>query len=285
MKKFTTLVVSLLVLTLGTTQAQIETPQPSPTASFTQTVGLDEITVEYSRPSMKDRAIFGALVPFSEMWRTGANASTKITLNADMTIEGNKVPKGTYAIYTIPAKEMWTIVLHKNITHWGFGGEDYNAEEDLVRFSVKPSATPMKIESLTIAAGNLGMNNADIMIMWENTMVSFKVTSEIDERIVAQIEKTLNPTPSFRDYYSAANYYYDSGKDKTQAMVYINKAVELNAEAFWVIHKKAKMQKEAGDYKGAIATAGLSKEAAVKADYDAYIKMNDELISECKSLM
>jgi hypothetical protein len=131
--------------------AQIKTPQPSPNASFKQTFGLGEISVNYSRPQAKGRVIFGDLVPFDKLWRTGANASTKVSFTDDVTIEGNKLPAGEYALYTIPGKMEWTLIFHKNIKLWGLGDPgEYKEENDALRIKVKPQMSSL-VENLTIS--------------------------------------------------------------------------------------------------------------------------------------
>lgn len=268
----------------GTTaQAQIKMPAASPSASIKQAVGLSEITVDYSRPSARGRKVFGDLVPLGKLWRTGANASTKLTFAEDVTVEGNKVPAGQYALYTIPGEKEWTVVLHKNTKHWGDGGKDYNQAEDLVRFKVNAKELDDKVETFTIGFGDLTSNGATLQIMWEDVLVPIKITSDVDSKVMAQItEKVINGTnvsPAL--YAAAANYYADNGKDLNQALIWIKKANEKDAK-FWTLHQQAKMQAKAKDYKGATATAKKSIELAKQASNTDYVALNEKLLAEIK---
>lgn len=265
--------------------AQIKTPAPSPAASITQSFGLTEVTVDYSRPGVKNRTVFGDLVPFGELWRFGANSSTKIEFADDVKINGKDVKKGMYALYAIPGKTEWEMVIHTNTTYGGTGDAAKHPEDDALRFKVPVMKSPMLIESFTIAFGNVKDNSADMMVMWENTMLSFTITQDIDTKIMASIEKTLNPTPAANDYNAAATFLHTNGKDLNQALTYVNKAIELNPKAFWMIHNKAKIQKDLKDYNGAVKTAELSKKVAIEEDYKPYIKMNDDLIADVKKMM
>ncbi|MCC9138569.1 DUF2911 domain-containing protein [Pontibacter silvestris] len=188
---------AVLLLSAGAVQAQqgIKTPAASPSSKIEQTVGLSTVTVEYSRPSMKGRKIFGGLEPYGELWRTGANASTKLKLSDDVTIEGNKVPAGEYALYTIPGENEWTIIIHKNTKLWGDGGTDYKPEEDLVRFKVKPVQNARTVETFTINFANLKQDAADVELLWENTIVPFTIKTDVDSKVMSQIqEQVINST-------------------------------------------------------------------------------------------
>ncbi|NJN78173.1 MAG: DUF2911 domain-containing protein [Saprospiraceae bacterium] len=271
---------ALLLTAVLFANAQVKTPAPSPSAKIMQTVGMTDVTIDYSRPSMKDRVIFGGLVPYGEMWRTGANASTKITVSSDVTIDGNELKAGTYALYTIPQKEEWVIVLHNNLTHWGVGG--YKAEEDAFRFKVKSMATKEAVESFTIGISNIGLGTANIDISWENTMVTFTVDTKVDEQVQGSIEKTL-AGPTMNDYYQAAAYNLMADKDLEQALEWINLAMEKGGnEKFWMVHRKALIEAKLGKYKEAIASAKMSLELAEKAGNKDYVRLNEDYIKEWK---
>ena len=263
--------------------AQIKTPAPSPTAKLTQDVGLTNITIEYSRPSAKGRKIFGDLVPFNEMWRTGANASTKITFGDDVTIGGsNKVPKGTYALYTIPGEKTWTIIIHKNTTFWGTGGKDYKAEEDACRFDVAVQSVSPSVESFTIDVNNIKGNGADMVISWENTRVLIPFALDTDTKVMADIKAQM-AGPSSNTLYQAARYYYDEKKDMAQALVWITQAMEKGGEKFWMLRYKALILAELSRYKEAIEAANRSSELAKAEDNADYPRMNDKSIGEWKN--
>ncbi|QNL20713.1 DUF2911 domain-containing protein [Hyphobacterium sp. CCMP332] len=282
MKKLSALVLSLLIS--ASIFAQIETPMPSPTATISQDIGLTETTIVYSRPGVKDRKIFGDLVPYGEMWRTGANMSTKITFGDEVQINDQNVPAGTYALYTIPGKEEWTIIIHKNISYGGTGGDSYTTDEDLMRFTVKPSSLEDMVETFTIDISNNKMDRSTIDLSWENTRVSFEVLAPVDEKITKMIDRTLNPggTP----YYRAATYYHESGKDLNVALGYVNTAIEKytaeGSKPFWVARRKALIQADLGKYKEAIKSAEQSTVWATEAKNDSYVKMNEESIAMWK---
>lgn len=272
----------LLALIMASSHAQISIPQPSPIGTITQEVGLTDISIAYSRPSMKGRKIFGELAPYNEVWRTGANASTKIKFSDEVMVEGNKIPAGEYALYTIPGKEEWTIILNKNTSLWGSDG--YEQEDDAARFTVKPVTTPAPTETFTITIGALAMDAAQVGILWENTLVKFKIETEVDSKVMAQIERAMaNPQASLANlYFQSAAYYYETDKDLAQALDWINKAVEIN-DAFYVIHLKAKIQGKMKDYKNAIATAERSMAKAKEAKNMDYVRLNEKLIAGWKA--
>jgi len=260
--------------------AQIKTPQPSPTASFKQAFGLGEISVNYSRPQVKGRVIFGDLVPFDKMWRTGANASTKVSFSDDVTIDGNKLAAGEYALYTIPGKMEWTIIFHKNTKLWGLGDPgEYKEENDALRIKVKPSANSY-VENFTISVSDITANTCKMNLEWEKTKVNFSVSTDIDSKISASIEKTLNPKPDANSYYSAASYYFESDKDLNKALDWVNMAIAGRPDAFWMVHLKAKIYKKLNNKAAAIEAATLSKDIASKAGSDDYVALNEKLIAE-----
>ncbi|NMM48388.1 DUF2911 domain-containing protein [Marinigracilibium pacificum] len=286
---FTILAFFAMTLFMYTANAQqgIQLPQPSPTAKIVQTVGLSTVTVDYSRPGAKGRDLFGSLIPYDQVWRTGANASTKITLSDDFTFEGEKVPAGTYALYTIPSKDKWVIIIHKNTELWGAGG--YNDENDLFRLTVDAKESKEFYETFTIEFSNLGFADAMIDIKWGNSVASFKIATEVDSKVMAQInDKVINANGEVDPgmYAAAANYYLMADKDMNQAIEWIDKAIAANPDAFWLMHNKAKMQAKTGDYKGAIATAEKSMEIAKKnPDGDfGYIKNNEDAIAKWKEM-
>ncbi len=261
--------------------AQIKTPQPSPTASFKQAFGLGEISVNYSRPQVKGRVIFGDLVPYDKLWRTGANASAKITFSDDVTIEGNKLAAGEYALYTIPGKTEWTVIFHKNLKLWGLGDPgDYKEENDALRVKVKSQALTSNVESFTISVSDVAANTCKLNIEWEKTKVSVAVGTEIDAKITASIDKALNPKPDASSYFSAASYYYENDKDLNKASEWVAQAIAARPEAFWMVHLQAKIYKKLGKKAEAIDAANKSKEIANKAGNADYVALNDKLIAE-----
>lgn len=273
-------VLSLSAILFSSAEAQIKAPQPSPVCKISQAVGLTDIAIEYSRPSAKARKVFGGLVPFNELWRTGANASTKLTFSENVKIAGNDLPKGTYALYTIPSEKEWTIILHKNVTHWGV--DDYKQEEDAFRFTVKPTMTSNNVETFTMQLDNLKNNACDIDLSWENTTVAIPVTFGTDEAMVAGIKKALDG-PSAGDYYTAARYYHEENKDPKQALEWVTKSLEKGGDKFWILRLKALLQAKIGDFTGAIATAEKSTELSKKEGNADYQRMNDASVKEWKN--
>ena len=218
---------------------QLKTPAPSPLLTIDQAFGLSNIKIEYSRPSVKGRVIFGDLVPYGKMWRTGANNSTKITFGDDVKIEGSDLKAGTYALYTIPNKDSWDILIYKDLTLGG-STEDYKTTDEALRIKGKVSAIPIKFETFTINVADVTSATANIEMLWDMTKVSFKVSTNIDEKIMENIESALEKDS--RPYFQAANYYYENNKDMNKALSWVNTAIEQNQKAFYMVHLKAKIQ-------------------------------------------
>ena len=216
------------------------------------------------------------------MWRTGANASTKITIGEDTKIEGNAIPAGTYAIYTIPGAETWEIMFYKDLT---LGGDvaSYKKENEVLRITEKVTQLPNKVETFTINFADITYSVCNVEMQWEKTRVAFTISTEVDAKIMKNIETVMAPNDR-RPYYNAASYYYDNNKDMKQALEWVNKATELTPDAYWVWHLKAKIQLKLKDAKGAIETAEKSKALALKDKDDAYVKNNDKLIAEAKAM-
>lgn len=279
MKKIA-IVLSLFISSGYAVVAQsLNVPQPSPSQTVTQSFATSKIEISYARPGVKGRTIFGDVVPFDKVWRTGANNATTIYFGEDVTVNNTKLAKGKYGLLSIPGKEEWTIILSKDTTVTS--PNEYKQENDAVRIKVKPVTLSKNIETFTIDIANIKNNSADIEIKWATTEVSFNVSTDIDSKIMKQIDEVMNADK--RPYYQAASYYYENDKDLKKALEWVNKAIDARPEAFWIYHLKAKIQNKLKDYNGAIATAEISKEKAKKAEYDEYVKMNDKLIEEIKA--
>lgn len=278
---------SVLALLAGEVSAQIETPAASPLATIKQNVGLMEVAITYSRPGVNERVIFGDLVPYGEVWRTGANQSTKITLSDTVLLEGNLTPPGAYTLATIPGKDEWTIIINKNSEMWGV--YEYKAEDDLLRFTVPAQKTQKQVETMTIGFSDLTWKGANVNISWENTLVSFNLEhAGIADQIMASINTTLGGgEASANDYFAAATFMYNTDQDLEKAAKWVNTAVEKyeaqNRNVFWVYHQKAKILSALGNYSEAIKAAEKSKEMAREANNQDYIKLNDKVIAEWKA--
>lgn len=263
-------------------QAQIDMPQASPKAKLETRVGLTDVEVVYSRPGLKGRGekIFGELEPFGEVWRTGANESTKITFADDVEIKGQPLKAGTYALYTIPGQNEWTVIFNKNLELWGDSG--YKQEEDALRVNVVPVTLPYPEETFTIDFGNYTQNGADLQISWDNTQLNVPVKTEVDSKVMAQIkEKMEADSVSTTTYYNAARYYHENNKDLDKALEWIDKAIQ-GREHFVFYNVKSKILADMNKYKEAIEAAEKSKELAQKSNNKDYVKINDELIARYK---
>jgi tetratricopeptide (TPR) repeat protein len=271
--------ITLAVFSCTASAQQLKVPAPSPLQTLKQAFALSDITIEYSRPGVKKRVIFGDVVPFGKTWRTGANASTKITFGEDVKLEGNAVTAGIYAIYTVPNKDSWDIMLYKDLTLAG-NVADYKAENEVLRFKVKPTPLASKVETFTINVADVTSNTANIELLWEQTRVAFNVTADIDAKIMKNIEASvLNDN---KPYFQAASYYYESGKDLKQAVEWADKAIQQNPKAYWVVMLKAKIQAKAKDSKAAITTAEQVIALAKEDKNDDYVKQAEKLIAENK---
>lgn len=278
MKKALGLVAGLAMFTGLIAQ---ELPQPSPLAKVSQRVGLTDINLEYSRPSAKGRVIFGDLVPFGEVYRTGANASTKISFSTDVVFGGRMVPAGQYALYTIPGKTEWTIILHKNTTYWGVG--DYKEEEDLLRLTVKTKVVPMT-ETFTIEFNNFRDEMADLTIRWEKTSMSVTINcNSVEQSKTNIISKLSEIENAYSVYNKAARYYVDSELDVKQALIWAKKSTSIE-EKFWNVYTLSLAYAANGDYKNAIVSAEKSKALAMEVDYQQYVNMNDDNIAKWKKM-
>ena len=255
-------------------QAQASFPAPSPSSMIKQSVGVGEIIVEYSRPSMKGRKIMGALVPYGKLWRTGANTRTKITFTEDVKLEGTAVAAGSYSLQSIPGKSEWEIILSTTVD----GGPGSLAEdEETIRFKVTPMEMPVNIESFTIMFNDLRDDGATLNMMWEKTAISIGITVDTDSKVMAGIERMMaGPTPN--QYYSAAQYYYNHNKDPDKALEFVNKALK-GGDRFWIMTLKARIQRKMGDKMGALATSKKALTLAKEANNGDYVKINEDMIA------
>ena len=270
---------AIAVMTTTSVNAQLKTPAPSPLQTLKQAFALSDITIEYSRPSAKGRVVYGDVVPFGKVWRTGANSSTKITFGEDVKVEGMDLKAGTYALYSVPNKDSWDLMFYKDLT---LGGDvaNYKKENEVLKITVKPSALTEKVETFAINVAEITANTAAIELVWEKTRVAFKVTAEIDSKIMKTIENTI--IKDNRPYFAAASYYYENDKDLKLAGEWVDKAIANNPKAYWVVLLKAKIQYKAKDLKGAAVTAEQAKTLAAADQDDAYVKQAEKIIADCK---
>jgi hypothetical protein len=259
--------------------AQIRTPSASPAATVSQSVGLAKITVEYARPSLKGRKMFGEQVPFGKVWRTGANAITKLTISDAVTMNGQPVKAGSYGLFTIPGAADWTIILSKRATGSPFA---YKDSEDTLRFIVKTEKAPRPTEVFTIEFTDFTATSANLTLRWEDVQVNIPVTNDPDSRIMAQImEQTAKADANPNVFFAAADYYYNQNRDLKQALTWSNKVLEKSKE-YWTYALRARIEQKLGDCPAARADATASLELARKAGDDAYIKGGEKILADCK---
>jgi hypothetical protein len=262
--------------TIGNAQT-LKTPLPSPTQTIKQDFGVGSIELSYSRPGMKGRKIFGDLVPFGKVWRTGANSATTLTFSDTVSIGGTKVAPGKYGLVTIPDKDQWTVIVTKQLD--ATSPASYKQDQDVVRVNVKPASTKDSYESFTMQFANVKSKSTDLQMMWENTMVAVPISTEFDSRIMADIEKAMRDS---RPYFAAGMYYLDNGKDLNQALTWFDKAIEQNPKAYWVYHQKANALAKQGKKQEAKEAAQKSMELAKTDSNDDYVKLNEKLLQSLK---
>lgn len=263
--------------------AQVKAPAPSPKAEIHQVVGLTDVQLEYSRPSAKGRIVFGDLVPFGKMWRTGANFNSIITFSEDVTIGGKTVKKGSYSIFTVPRIDSWDVIFYSDTNNWGLP-EEFSDAKVAAKVTVKPETINRHVETFSIDFNNLDNNSGVLEIAWEKTVVPVKIDVNTEKTAIASIEATLNG-PTANDLYSAAQYYYQANLDQAKALTWVNGAIQKASQngkeaPFWYLRLKSLIQAKQGDKKGAIETAKMSLAAAEKANNGDYVKMNKDSIAE-----
>ena len=261
------------------TEAQVKTPQPSPKATLTQVVGLTNVEISYSRPSAKGRDVFNNLVPYGKLWRTGANENTTISFSDDVVIDGKIVPKGKYALFTTPKADNWEIIFYTALDNWG-NPENWDETKVALKTTVKSEHIDRFVESFTIGINNLDNNFGHLELSWEKTIVAIKFEVPTAKMAMASIDKTL-AGPGAGDYFSSAQYLFQSNGDLTKALTYVNKALEMNKDKpFWYNRLKSLIQAKQGDKKSAIETAKISLASAESAKNQDYVKMNKDSIAE-----
>ena len=275
-----TLIVAFLGI--GSMNAQLNTPKPSPRAELEQQVGLTDVTIKYSRPSMKGRTIFGDLVPMNTLWRTGANRNTTIEFSTDVTVGGEDLKAGTYALFTKPMANEWEVYFYTDTNNNGTPGE-WDDTKVAAKIMAKSTKMPITVETMMFNLGSITNNSADVQLLWEGTMVSFPIVVPTKEIVQKSIDKVM-AGPSNRDYYDAAGFYLDEKENLATALEYVNKAISMDYEKFWTVRRKALILAEMGNYKEAIKAAERSLELAKAANYDAYIRMNEKSIAEWKKM-
>jgi len=284
MKKLIALLVSAAAFSASGLHAQeakkIEFPQASPLASVKERVGVTAVSIDYSRPSARERKIFGGLVPYGDVWRTGANAATKITFSTDVKLGGAVVPAGSYALFTIPGQAEWTVILSKVVDdQWG--SYAYNQKDDQARVKVKPVATAEPLETMTISLQDMRAGKANLVIAWEKTKVPIELDTDVVGKIKPQIEAAMAGSGE-KPYFAAAMFYYENDLDMALAKEWIEAAAKKQPDAVWIVYRKGLILKKAGDKEGAMAAAKQARELASKADGELkaeYTRLSENLIA------
>lgn len=277
MKKLIICIVAVAASILSNSQT-IKTPAPSPTQTIKQDFGISSIELSYSRPGMKGRKIFGDLVPFGKVWRTGANNATTISFADDVTIGDTKVPAGKYGLLTIPDKDTWTIIITKQLDVTSPAA--YKQEDDIVRVDVKAMQMKDKMETFTMQFANINPSSCELQILWENTAVALPFSEDVETVVMKQIDDAMNKDN--RPYFQAAMYYLNTGKDLNQALTWFNKAIEQQPDAFFIYHQKANCLAKLGRKDEAIAAANKSIDLARAAKNDDYVRLNEKLLAQLK---
>ena len=276
------IIFTLLLFTVNLSFSQINTPRVSPASEVEQMVGLTEIEIEYSRPSMRGREVFGNLVPFGKVWRTGADNSTKISFDTDVIISGKTIQSGTYSIFSIPNKESWEIIFYSDVELWGVP-RDWSENKIVFSsmFDVKKLKKSNTVETFTISFNDLTNNDVNMSISWENTSVDIKIEVPTRSMVESDINKVLSDNPKSSDYYAAAVFYRQENINLDKALEWINKAIEMNeSPRFWQYRQQSLIMAANDKFAEAVDAAKKSLNLAIEADNQDYIKMNRESIAE-----
>ena len=258
--------------------AQVHIPAPSSTQTIKQDFGMGSIELTYSRPNARGRKIYGSLVPWNKIWRTGANAATRIVFKDAVEIGGKKIDSGTYVMYTIPGIDNWQIILNRGINNWGTDG--YKDADDVCRFMIQPVKLKNKLETFTMQFEDIKAESCELHIMWQKTDVVIPISTNIKEKLRAQIDAAM--LTDKKPYWQAAQFYNEYDKNLSRALENCTKAIEGNDKAYWIWIYKAKIQKEMGDDAGAMVSSKKSLEMARDAKNDDYVKMNLDLQKKWK---
>ena len=263
---------------------KLDFPAASPSATVTQRVGLTDIQISYARPGAKGRKVFGGLVPYGHIWRTGANTATKISLSTPVKLNGTEIAAGTYELFTIPGTTEWTVIIHKNMSQWG--AYSYDEKNDVARIKAVPVALPTAVESLDISLNDLRDESATFSISWEKTRVPVALTVDVKSTLVPQIEAVMASRGEKLPYASAAMYYFENNIDLKKAAAWMDAAIAAQPGAFYLVYRKALILEKMGDKAGAAETARKSMEAAQKdstlALKEEYVGLNEALLARLK---
>ena len=249
-------------------------PAPSPTAVVKQDFSTSNIEITYSRPAARGRKIFGALIPFGQVWRTGANSATKINFGEDVMLANTALKAGSYALYTIPGEKSWKIIINKGTGNWGVSG--FDEKDDVAQFEIPVQKLTETVQSFTISIDNIMNNKCDLVLSWENTKIVIPVFADNDKRIMQYLETSIN-NPK-RPYQQAANYYLETNQNLDKALEYTDKSIEQNKDAFYLYWLKARIYQKQGKKAEAIAAAQKASDLAAPTPYANEYKMDLETL-------
>ncbi len=281
MRKTYLLVATMLLACLSyNAYAQVpRIPEASSTQTLIQDFGLGKVTITYSRPNVKDRKIFGGIIPWGEVWRTGANSATTITVTEKVLIEGNSVPAGTYSLFTIPEKNEWTVILNKIVKQWG--AYSYKQTEDFLRFKIKPLRVSEKRETFTMAFANSTTKASDLYLVWDHTAALIHFETDDDAKITANIDELMKGDR--RPYYfNAIQYYYENNKDVDKALGWVYEAEKIEPKGPWYKLWESRLLLRKGDKAGAIAAAEAGIALSKASKDDEYERLNKEALDHAK---
>ena len=269
----------IILLFSGLAVAQIQTPQPSPSSTLEQVVGLTEVKIEYSRPAMRGRTIMGDLVPYGSLWRTGANKNTTLSFSDPVTVGGQALAAGTYALFTRPGKSLWEVFFYTETENWGTP-QEWQSKSVAAVIEVPTQSMAEPEESFTISINELTNTGANIHLSWENIRVTLPLEVPTDVKTMASINEIMKGTPKAGDLYQAAVYYRESGRDLQTAKKYIGKAIEMDPGKYWMFRQQALILADLNEKEAAIKAAQSSLELAEKAGNQDYVRLNTRAIEE-----
>lgn len=271
------LLIAVAVSSVSIAQTLV-TPQPSTTQTIKQNFGLSSIELSYSRPNVKGRTVMGDLVPFGKVWRTGANGATTLAFGDEVMIGGQKIAPGKYGLLSIPGKDNWTLIITKQLDVTSPAA--YKEDMDVVRVNAKPMPVQDKLETFTMQFADVKPNSCELHLMWENTAVALPITTDIDSKIMAQIDNVMNKDNL--PYFGAAMYYMDNEKDLNQALIWFTKATQQNPKAYFIHYQRANCLVKLGKKSEAIDAATTSLKLAKEANNADYVKLNEDLLKKLK---
>jgi len=261
-----------------TSAQDLRIPEPSTAQRIVQEFGMGNITIIYSRPNTKGRNMLGGIEPYGLVWRTGANAATRIKFSDTIQLEGHTIAAGEYALFTIPGPDEWTVILNRTAEQWG--AYSYDSTKDALRFRVGPGKLDKKLETFTIQFANMQTEHGELQLLWENTVVSMRLTTDVDAKVMANIDKAMQGDK--KPYYRAAIYYYNHNKDMQKAWAWMQEQDKMQPGQYNIKYWLARIRLKMGDRAGAIAFANEGLKLAMAEPNAEYIRMNKEVLTEAQ---